>query len=86
MCGKALHVDITCKLSTQCFIPAALMGAIDLYHFISLLATLTFLRGGGGGGVARSAESRTCWLQFLTHCSNERDEILEGYEEFILKS
>ena len=40
-----LMLDITHKLSTIIFIPLILIGTVDLYHFIPLSVTLTFVAG-----------------------------------------
>ena len=69
---RTLMLDITCKLLNQIlFTPAMLMGTIDFYlFFIQLLLWLWPCLG-----VTRSAQSRTSWLHFLTHFSNDQDEI-----------
>ena len=52
-----LRTNSATKLFQTCH---AYQGAIDLYHFIPLSVTLTFL------GVTRSVESKTSWLHSLT--------------------
>ena len=48
---------------------------VDFYYFISLLVTLCL------AGVTRSAQSKTCWLHFLTHFLTDQDEKWFDVEE-----
>ena len=49
-------------------IPDILKGTIDSCHFLPPSVTLTLV------WVHRSAESKVCWLCFLTHFSTDQDE------------
>ena len=70
-------LDITLKLFDQIlFIPAMLIGTIDLNHFIPLPLTLT-LPGGH-----KISTQQNVWLHFLTHTHflSDQDEIWCGDE------
>ena len=70
LCGKILNVYNSMQTFWQFFFyPCHAFWCYDLYHFISFSLAWPWL------GVTRSAESKTCRANFLTHFSSDQDEI-----------
>ena len=67
--GKNIDWTLHANFSTKFFHACHAMGTIDFYHFIPFSMTLALV------GVTRSAQSKDCWPQFLTHFSADEDEI-----------